>query len=348
LERLDYSIAARHYQQAIDVGTPNALPEGDLLLAYAGLALSLRFTGDFKGAATAFDHGIAIAERTYGHETRLYWAIASDRAQFLYDRGERVAALADFETLLKYLPKNQLSFHNAADMMEAAHVFRKYGYCLAIDGQGTKAVALLERARSLLQLTQTHLVDNALLESNLGNAYAAAGRDLEAGKAFTTSLNERVALHSPPRLLAVAHWRRGLFLLSKNDLDEAKMDLEETLRLSNGVASESATIAQAGLAEISALRGDARAADAHSDRAMSYLATLEGYYDVRLVAYVWQARARSLLLKGDTSGAREMAGNALRLGRKYYSASSPELARMEILARETVGEVIVRRPDSQP
>ena len=52
----------RGWVQAIAVAEPNSQVEGDLLLAYAGLALALENLGDFDGVAAAFAHGEGSAE----------------------------------------------------------------------------------------------------------------------------------------------------------------------------------------------------------------------------------------------------------------------------------------------
>src|SRR5882757_598175 len=104
LERSQFALSAGYFRQTIAVAEPNSQLQGNLLLAYAGLALALKDLGDFSGAAAAFERGTDIAARTYGRDTHNYWIIASDWAQFRYERGERRAALAAFETLLQVLP----------------------------------------------------------------------------------------------------------------------------------------------------------------------------------------------------------------------------------------------------
>ena len=89
---------------------------------------------------------------------------------------------------MQNLPRGQAAFRNATDAMEAAHVLRKYGYCLAVDGQGARAVQLLEQAQALLTKSAPHAFDAGRLQLDLGISYEAAGRMAEARAAFTAAL----------------------------------------------------------------------------------------------------------------------------------------------------------------
>jgi serine/threonine protein kinase len=286
LEQSRFSSSAAYYQQAIAVAQSNPQLEGDLLIPYQGLAMARRRLGDFGGAATAFARGIEIAERTYGRKTLRYWTIASDWAQFRYERGERQAALAAFDALLQNLPQGQTEFRNATDAMEAAHVLRKYGYCLAVDGQGARAVETLERAQSLLTKSVPHAYDSGRLQLDLGTAYEAAGRMVEARQAFTAALADwRTQRASASKLTsALENW--GRFLLNQNDPNGAASAFEEALRMSEGHATEAAVLSQTGLAAVAVSSGDARTALSASQRAMDQLGQLEGYYDIRIKPYV--------------------------------------------------------------
>lgn len=333
LERSHYFSSADFYQQAIAVAQANLQPEGDLLIPYGGLALARRRLGDFAGAATAFARGTEIAERTYGRETQRYWMIASDWAQFRYERGERQEALAAFEALLQNLPQGQMEFRNATDAMEAAHVLRKYGYCLAVDGQGTRAVQLLEQAQALLTKSAPHAFDAGRLQLDLGTAYEAAGRMAEARAAFTAALanwrNQKASASKLSR--ALESW--GQFLLSQKDPNGAAQAFHEALRMSEGHTTEAAVLSQAGLASIAVSSGDVHAAQTTSQNATDQLGHLEGYYDIRIRPYVWSIRARALLLAGDYESARTLARNARDAASAYYASDAPTLIETEGLLR---------------
>jgi serine/threonine protein kinase len=333
LERSHFSSSADYYQQAIAVAQSNPQLEGDLLNPYAGLALARRRLGDFNGAAAAFARGTDIAERTYGRETQRYWRIDSDWAQFRYERGERQAALAAFDALLQNLPRGQAEFRNATDAMEAAHVLRKYGYCLAVDGQGTRAVQLLERAQALLTKSAPHAFDVGRLQLDLGTAYEAAGRMAEARQAFTVALtNWRSQKASASKLSrAIETW--GEFLLSQKDPGGAALAFHEALQMSEGHATEAAVLSQAGLAAIAVSSGDARAALSASQNAMEQLGHLEGYYDIRIEPYVWSIRARSLLLTGDYQAAHALAQRARDAASAYFASDAATVIEAEDLLR---------------
>jgi serine/threonine protein kinase len=333
LEQSRFSSAADYYQQAIAVAQSNPQLEGDLLNPYAGLALARRRLGDFEGAATAFAHGTEIAERTYGRKTLRYWAIASDWTQFRYERGERQAALAAFDTLLQNLPHGQAEFRNATDAMEAAHVLRKYGYCLAIDGQGARAVQLLEQAQVLLTKSAPHAFDSGRLQLDLGTAYQAASRITEARAAFMAALTDWKAQKASASKLATALERWGRFLLSQKDPNGAASAFGEVLRMSEGHATEAAVLSQAGLAAIAVSSSDARGALSASQSAMDELVHLEGYYDIRIEPYVWGIRARSLLLAGEPEAARALARKARDAASVYYAPDAAPFIDVEELLR---------------
>jgi serine/threonine-protein kinase len=333
LEQSHYFASANYYQKAIAVAQANLQPEGDLLLPYEGLALTRRRLGDFDGAATAFARGAEIAERTYGRETQRYWSIASDWAQFRYERGERQAALAAFEALLQNLPRGQTEFRNATDAMEAAHVLRKYGYCLAIDGQGARAVHLLEQAQALLTKSAPHAFDAGRLQLDLGTSYEAAGRMAEARAAFTAALTNWKTQRASGSKLSRALESWGRFLLSQKDPTGAALAFHEALQMSEGHATEAAVLSQAGLAAIAVSSGDARTALSASQNAMDQLGHLEGYYDIRIEPYVWSVRARALLLAGDYESARALARNARDAASAYYASNAETLVEAEGLLR---------------
>ena len=304
------SAAADYYQHAVAVAQGNPQLEGDLLNPYAGLALARENLGDFTGAATAFARSTEIAERTYGRKTQSYWRIASDWAQFRYERGERDAALSAFALLQQSLPVGRATFRNATDAMEAARVLSKYGYCLAIDGQGARAVPLLEQAQVLLMQAAPHPFDIGQLQLYLGTGYEAAGRMADARRAFTAALTEWGERGAPGSKMAGALDRWGHFLLSQSDLSGAATAFTEALQMSAGHATASAVLAKAGLAAIALSRNDAQAALSTSQGAVDMLNHIEGYYDIRIQPYAWGIRAKSLLLVGDRDAGLALASKA--------------------------------------
>jgi serine/threonine protein kinase/tetratricopeptide (TPR) repeat protein len=342
LDRSQFSSSANYYRQAIAVAEPNRQVEGDVLLANQGLALALKYLGDAEGAAAAFEHGTTIAARTYGLDSHHYWMIASDWAQFRYERGERQAALAAFETLVQSLPKEKASFRNANDALEAALVLRKYGRCLANDGQGAQSINLLEQARTLLKKSAMHPPDAGLLQIDLGSAYQAGGRNAEAREAFLNAIRTLEAQQAPVSWLASAHERWGRFLLSQSDARSAVTEFDDALRLSEGHVIPAAVFAQAGLAAIAVLRNDARAALNFSGRSMIQLDRIEEFYDIRIRPYVWGIRAQSLQLAGDQEGARALAKRSRDAAILYYAPGSAAVTQAEALFKSTTSNVTAR------
>jgi eukaryotic-like serine/threonine-protein kinase len=335
LDRSQFAQSAGYYREAIALEEPNPQMQGNLLLANAGLALSLKNLGDFDGASAAFESGTRVAERTFGRDSHTYWATASDWAQFRYDRGQRETALAAFETLLKDLPNDRAAFRNASDALEAAQVLRKYGHCLARDGQGAKSVELLQSARSLVQKSATHPADAAILQMDLGNAYDADGRIQDARNSFLAALSALQAQHAPASQLMTAHERWGRFLLSQKDIEGALTEFDATLHLSKGHSRAAAILAQAGLAGIAISRGDGTAALQASSRAMDQLDHIEGAYDIRIEPDVWGIHAQALAMTGHVAESRALAKRTRDAALRYYAPGSAAVVRAQALLQET-------------
>jgi len=330
-DRSDFASSAKYFRLAIAAAQRDQRMAGDVLLANQGLALALRSLGDGKGASQAFEAGAKVAEKTYGLDNRQYWMIASDWAQFLYDTGERLPAFAMFAALIDRLPIETGGFRNASDALEAALVLRKYGRCLATDGQGAKAVEFLERARALFQQSAQHPPDAAMLQLDLGSAYEAGGRSSEARDAFLEAIRTLETQQAPASWSASAHERRGRFLLAQEDLPAAALEFGETLRLAGNHTTSATILARAGLASVAAIRGDVRAALDESGVAMHQLEQFREIADVRMRPYVWGARARALQLAGDLAPARELAQRARDAALAYFAPDSPAIMRAEAL-----------------
>ena len=321
-ERGEFSIAARYYRQAISVGEVQLALEGNLFLAYAALPIALKYIGDFDAAAAAFEHATDVAAHTYGLDSHKYWMVASDWAQFRYERGDRNAALAMFQALFDKLPKDDTAFRNAIDTLEASQLLRKFGNCLANDGQGAQGLKALERAQVLLKSSAPHPADAAMLQFDLGKAHQANGQFGEAREAFSKGLSMFDAVAAPASQLARAHARFGLFLLTQGDFNSAEAEFEKVLHLSGGLVNESTVFATSGLSTVALHQDDLQASLSLSARAMEQLGRLEGFYDVRVLPYVWATRAESLLMAGRGTEALTLAQRSLDARMQYYSSDS--------------------------
>ena len=317
-----YAESAGYYRGSIDVAARNPQMEGDLLLAHAGLALALQYLGDFAGAEAAFEKGTKVAEHTFGKNSYNYWLIASDWALFRYERGERDAGLGALETLLQNLPADNAIFRNATDALEVAQVLRKYGHCLAIDGQSPRSIQLLERARELLRVSAPDAMLTGGVQLDLGLAYEAGGIVDKARDAYRTALETFETHQLPPSFLANAHEHLGRLLLSQRQIDEALREFNEALRLLADQDGETTVYAQIGLAAAALAGGDLPTALEKSRRAMDQLDHIDGFYDVRLHPYVWGIRADSLFLAGDERAALELAVRRQNAVLGYYSPNS--------------------------
>jgi len=343
LERSEFAQSAAYFRHAIQIAENDPLAQGDLLLAYAGLALALKHVGDFTGAAGAFEKSADVAAHTYGLDSHNYWATASDWARFQYDRGERQPALEKFNRLIELIPLERTGFRNASDALEGARVLRKFGHCLAVDGQGARAVEILSRAEDWLMQSAPNAVDAADFDLDLGIAYQAAGETSKAHQAFTDALQKLESKRAPPSQLALAHELFGRSLLFNGDLDAASKEFDSALHLADGHPIGPAILARAGLAWIAVQHSDAAAASRMSQTAYEDLANIEGSFDVRIESYVAQVRARSLLLQGKLDTALELATRAENaIGAEYVAQSSTASA-----ARALVAEIMRRGNSAQ-
>jgi serine/threonine protein kinase/tetratricopeptide (TPR) repeat protein len=333
ISHAEFGTSADYYRRAIRAATQSPGMEGNQLLAYAGLALALKYSGDFPGASQAFRQGEDIALHTYGIGSRKYRLIASDWALFRYERGERDAAFAAFSVLSKDLPVNRSAYRNATDALEAAQVLRKYGHCLAIDGQGTLSLQFLERARDLIDQAAQYPVDAAVLQGDLALAFEATGRPDAARASLQRALRILEEQHASAPRLTVAHERLGRFLLNQQEFSAARAEFLETGRLSNGHPLFSVVAAQAGLASIAIAEHDAASALQLSATALEQLAHVEYNSDVRLEPYVWGVRSQALLLAGQTDAAREMAQRARDATARYYDPAGREAVRADHVFR---------------
>jgi serine/threonine-protein kinase len=334
-DRSDFTASAKYFRLAIAAAQSDQRMTGDVLLANQGLALTLRSLGDAPGASQAFEAGTKVAEKTYGLDNRQYWMIASDWAQFLYDTGERLPAFAKFEALVGRLPRETQAYRNASDSLEAALVLRKYGRCLAIDGQGDKAVEYLERARALFQESAQHPPDAAMLLLDLGNAYEADGKMTEAQAAFLDAIHTLESQQAPASWIASAHERRGRFLLAQDELPAAAIEFGETLRLMGSHTTAATILARAGLGLVAVRRADSRAALDESGLAMDQLEKFTEIVDVRIGPYVWGVRARALQLAGDGDSAIKLAQRSRDASLVYYAPGSPAISRAKALLQST-------------
>jgi len=334
LEHSQYPVAADYYQQAISLTEPDPQAAGDLLVAYNGLAASLKMLGDFDHARLPFERGIKIAARTYGLDNHKYRSIASTYAQFRYDRGEREDALAEFADLERRLPRERTGFRNATEALEAAQVLRKFGRCLATDGQAARSIELLERAAALLATSRSRANDGAQLQFDLAKAYDGAGRPDAARSAFPAAMKTLEADNAPAARRAELHERWAQFLFNQQELDAADREFNTAILLAADRSIPAAIYAQAGLASLAVAKRDPGLAASTSRLALEKLDHIEGYYDIRIKPYVWSARARALLLIGDRAGAADYAKRVSEAVRRWYSPDSPVIAQSAALTAE--------------
>jgi len=220
---------------------------------------------------------------------------------------------------------------------------RKYGHCLAIDGQGAQAIQVLERARDLLQSSASRIPDSPHLLLDLGRAYESGGRIKEAREAFATAIATMESHHAPAFQMAAAREGWGRFLLSHGDINTAYSQFVEVLRLSPSHPTEPAVLAEASLAAIALSRGDVHTALQTSSAAIEHLAHLSGYYDIRVEPYVWGVHATALLMSGDMVNARAFASRSSEATAHYYDSGSTQVKDAAALLQRVAGNASLQQ-----
>jgi tetratricopeptide (TPR) repeat protein len=299
---------------------------GDLIEA----GQALRHLGRYDEAEKVIKQCEALAERVVGRRGGYYIAAISSRALIENELGRRAQAMALFGEGMG------IGANKGAAIGIDAAMRRFYGTVLATDGDAASAIPMLEDA---LRQTQIHPVDEQLgriAQGALGDAYDQVGRTDEARAALHAARDEWVRYGVPDgefTLGARERWAR--FLLEHGDLEGAQAECTTLLRVAADAPSAPAAAAQADLARVALLRGDARAADQLSARAMQTIEAARQGYDVRMRTDIWLTRGEILLANGQKPQAAELAARASAAAAESDAVSSRRLARARALVEKT-------------
>ena len=320
------------YQQAIDADKlVRDRNDAELQIIYGNLGLVLWTSGDFAGAERAYGRAAEIARSTYGEKHRDYWIFAANHARMVHLIGERERAMHMFEALIALLPPESAKDHSAAQVGEW------YGGCLAAEGRSALAVPVLESTQRIYVAATEYEFELRRLRMTLGDAYDRVGRTQDARTALKLSLDERIAkdpADGPGTLAGRERW--GRFLLEHGDAAGAEEQFREVLAQAHDRKLAHVALAFGGVARVAMTRGDASSARDAARRAIEVFDHVEGFRDVRMGPYLWQAYAQALLLSGDVKGAREWAQKALDANLRYDVPDSPDVSRAREIVNATV------------
>ncbi len=301
--------------------------DGGLAIAWANLGKYLGAQGDYDGAERADAQAEALALATYGRDTWVWWHAAATHAQALHQRGDREGARAAWAALFAVVPAPGAPLHNAQEDYIAANVREVHGACLLAEGRPAAALAELRAAEAGYGRAPQHQDERWRVRGEIGRAQADLGRWAEARTAIAGALDDFAAAFPPdnPRVLEQrVAW--GRFLSERLEDDAARAQFALVVEQARGRRLESAALAQAGLAELAARRGDAGEAMARSAAALDTFAHVTGARDVRTAPRLELARADALRLGGDAAGARTFAQRALDELRRYDAPDSAAVA----------------------
>ena len=192
-------------------------------------ALPLARKAEMLRAKGQFGEAIAVYDQAMARETKPNWALFYERGVARYQAHDRAGGEADMQKALDLSPDQPLVLNylgyswaesgehlgEARRMIEAAvqaqpndgAIVDSLGYVMLRQGDVADAVRTLERATELMP-------DDATVNGHLGDAYAAAGRRLEADYEWQRALmlnpepeeaeQLKAKLVPPPRQSALA------------------------------------------------------------------------------------------------------------------------------------------------
>lgn len=318
-----FNEAITRYRQALTMA--EAWPgrnEAELQTLHGNLGVALQQSGDLDGAAIAFGHAADVAERTSGADFSTAWVPRSRHARTLHLAGRRLEALALFDRLL-----SQVATH--ADLPDAQVVREEAGERLAAEGNPAAGLPLLRQAESAYRRNAQYEFDLRRVRRHLGDALARLGRRDEAGAVLRQALADYEAhddARRQPVLAMRERWAR--FLLECGEAAAAAPQFQRVLDDAANPRWVHVLLAHAGLARLALLRGDAATALQHSAQAFEGWATLEGFHDVRMQAYLQRVRAAALEAGGGPAAveeARRLRANALSAAQRTDAPQSPTL-----------------------
>lgn len=327
-QQQDFARAIATYHRALALA--ESLPDrndAELQTLYANLGLIHQQLGQFAEAAIAFRKSADIADRTTGAEFPTAWVPRANAARTLHLIGQRDAAHLEFKRLLPLLPAD------GSHPLEAATVRLHYGERMASEGQAAAGIAALEAVERTYVQQSAFSFQLRLTRRFLGEAYARAGRNDDAGRMLKASLDEYLA-HQQDREQPVMAIRTswGRWLLDNDRLDEAQTQFETVVEHADGRTLAHIALAHGGLARVALARRDRAVAWRESAAAMETWNSVAGFRDVRMGPYLQRIRADVLAAGGEVAAAQALEDEAAAASARYDHPDSPTVVRKRMAA----------------
>lgn len=320
------AIATYHRALALAETLPDR-NDAELQTLYANLGLIHQQHGQFAEAAIAFRKSADIADRTTGAEFPTAWVPRANAARTLHLIGQRDAAHLEFERLLPLLP------NDGSHPLEAATVRLHYGERMASEGRVAAAIEALEAVERTYAQQSAFSFQLRLTRRFLGEAYARAGRNDDAGRMLKASLDDYLA-HQEDREQAVMAIREswGRWLLDNDRLDEAQTQFATIADHADGRTLAHIALARGGLARVALARRDHAVAWRESAEAMETWNNVAGFRDVRMGPYLQRIRADVLAAGGEVAAAQALEDEAASASARYDHPDSPTVVRRRMAA----------------
>lgn len=326
--KLDHARAIATYNETLALA--ESLPDrndAELQTLYGNLGLVHQQLGQFAEAAEAFRKSADYAERTTGAEFPTAWVPRVNAARTMHLAGQREAAHREFARLLPLLPDDG---RHAA---EVAAVREVYGERVSSEGRPELGIPHLEAAVASYARQSSHSFKLRLARRYLGEAYARAGRDAEAGRMLKAALDEYLQQQSDseqPVMAIRESW--GRWLLERGLLDEARAQFDTIVAHADGRNFAHVALAHGGLARIAL--AEARTADAlrESGTAIAGWKGVTGFRDVRMGPYLQRIHADVLAANGRLGAAQVEEDAAVAASVRYDAPGTTTTQRRRMTA----------------
>lgn len=321
--KLDHARAIALYREASVLA--ESLPDrndAELQTLYGNLGLVHQQLGQFAEAAAAFRKSADIADRTTGAEFPTAWVPRSNAARTLHLAGQRDAAHREFARLLPLLP------NDGRYAVDTASVHEVYGERVSAEGRPDLGIPHLETALAIYARQSAHPFRLRLVRRFLGEAYARAGRDQDAGRLLKMSLDDYLQHQSDdeqPVMAIRESW--GRWLLERGRLDEAAKEFRTVVAHGQDRKLAHIALAHGGLARIALAQGREADAQRESQTALTLWDSIVGFRDVRMGPYLQRIRADALAAEGRTKDAQRLEDAAADASRRYDAPESPTVRR---------------------
>jgi tetratricopeptide (TPR) repeat protein len=326
--KLDFAQAISTYQEALALA--QSLPDrndAELQTLYGNLGLIHQQQGDFRAAAEAFRQSADIAERTTGANFPTAWAPRAQAARTLHLAGDRDAAQREFARLMPLLPTD------GAYAIDVAAIREVYGERLANEGRPQLGIPQLEAALALYASHVSFSFKTRLLRRYVGEAYARAGRHVDAGRILKASLDEYLANgpdNQQPVMAIRESW--GRWLLDDARPHEASAQFTAILAAADGRSLAHLALARAGLARVALSEGNSGDAVRESQDALRSWGSITGFRDVRMHPYLLRVSADALAAAGRLAESQALEDQAAAASAQYDAPGTATTRRREMTA----------------